>query len=80
MVATSYGVGELILRRQFARSYRRVIVGLGGSIVSDMGIGMAQALGVEFLDRRGAVLRPIGTPGFNALTLVEHRRGPSESA
>jgi len=70
MVATSYGVGELILAA-VARGYRRIIVGLGGSIVSDMGIGMAQALGVEFLDRRGAVLRPIGTPGFNALSLVD---------
>jgi len=70
MVATSYGVGELILAAA-ARGCRRAIVGLGGSIVSDMGIGMAQALGAVFLDRHGSPLQPICNPGFNALSLVD---------
>jgi glycerate 2-kinase len=70
MVATSYGVGELILEAA-AAGCRRIVVGLGGSIVSDMGIGMAQALGIEFLDRHGSPLRPICNPGFNALSLAD---------
>ncbi len=68
MIATSYGVGELILEA-VARSCFRIVIGLGGSIVSDMGIGMAQALGVEFLDRGGEVLTPIANQGFNSLSL-----------
>jgi len=68
MVATSYGVGELILAA-VAPGHRRIVVGLGGSIVSDMGLGMAQALGVVFLDARGVRLSPICAAGFNALSL-----------
>ncbi len=44
---TSYGLGELI-REATALAPERIIVGLGGSAVNDLGVGMAQALGVEF--------------------------------
>ncbi|GAB6041590.1 glycerate kinase family protein [Endothiovibrio diazotrophicus] len=69
MVATSFGVGELILAA-VERGRRRIIVGLGGSIVTDCGMGMAQALGVEFLDRDGAPLAPLCNRGHNALSLM----------
>lgn len=68
MVATSYGVGEMILAAA-ACGCRRAIVGLGGSIVSDMGLGMAQALGVRFVDASGSTLRPVRSLGFNALSM-----------
>lgn len=47
LLASSYGLGQLIdhARRQGAAS---VIVGLGGSATVDAGIGMAQAVGVQF--------------------------------
>jgi len=70
MVATSYGVGEMILEA-IARGYRRVIVGLGGGITSDCGMGLAQALGVQFIGRDGKILRPICNQGFNALSLLD---------
>lgn len=56
MVTTSYGTGELI-GEALDRGYRRMIVGLGGSATNDGGVGMAQALGVKFLDSNGRDLR-----------------------
>ena len=48
-LATTYGVGELILRA-LDFGCRRFIVGLGGSATNDGGCGMASALGVGFYD------------------------------
>lgn len=43
LVATSYGVGELIANA-YRRGCRKFIVGLGGSATSDCGLGMLRAL------------------------------------
>ncbi len=56
---TTRGVGEL-LRHALDRGHRRIIVGVGGSATNDGGAGMAQALGVRLLDRRGRDLGPGG--------------------
>lgn len=53
--ATTYGTGELILEALKA-GCRRVIIGLGGSATNDGGVGLAQALGVSFLDADGKEL------------------------
>lgn len=53
MVTTSYGVGEM-LRLLAARGVRKFVVGLGGSVTVDGGIGMLQALGWRFLRADGA--------------------------
>ncbi len=55
---TSYGTGELI-RAGLDLGARRIVVGLGGSATCDGGMGVAQALGVRFLDRQGREL--VGT-------------------
>lgn len=60
--ATTYGVGELI-RAALSAGARHIILGLGGSATNDGGCGMAQALGVRLLDKKG---RPID-PGGGAL-------------
>jgi glycerate kinase len=57
--ATTRGTGELILAA-CAHSPQRLIVSIGGSATTDGGVGMAQALGVRFLDRHGVELRPGG--------------------
>lgn len=57
--ASTYGVGEL-LRAALDADCERLIVGLGGSATNDGGAGMAQALGVRFLDADGEELRPGG--------------------
>jgi glycerate kinase len=47
---TTYGTGQLI-RHALESGYRKYIVGIGGSATNDCGTGMAQALGVRFLDQ-----------------------------
>ena len=52
LLATSYGVGEVIIDA-IQRGCRNFIIGIGGSITNDGGIGMLKALGVRFLDEKG---------------------------
>lgn len=49
LLATSYGVGEMI-NDAIQRGCRNSIIGIGGSVTNDGGIGMLKALGVRFLD------------------------------
>ena len=51
-IATTYGVGEMILDA-VKRGCRKFIIGIGGSATTDGGVGMLQALGYEFLDSSG---------------------------
>ena len=57
--ATSCGTGELI-RHALEHGARRLILGLGGSATTDGGMGLAQVLGVAFLDADGKALAPGG--------------------
>ncbi len=59
-VATSYGVGELILNAS-KRGCENFIIGLGGSATNDGGVGMLQALGYSFKDSEG---KEIGRGGL----------------
>lgn len=52
LLATNYGVGEMIIDA-IQRGCRNFIIGIGGSITNDGGIGMLKALGVRFLDEKG---------------------------
>ncbi|MBR6728584.1 MAG: glycerate kinase [Clostridia bacterium] len=56
---TSYGTGQLIAAALAAGS-RDIILGLGGSATNDGGMGMAEALGIRFLNRVGCVLAGCG--------------------
>ena len=47
---TTYGTGELI-KAALSHNVEKIILGIGGSATTDAGVGMAQALGVEFLDQ-----------------------------
>ena len=56
---TSYGTGQMIAAA-LDRGARRLIVGIGGSATNDLGVGMAQALGIRFLRADGTeLLEPI---------------------
>ncbi|MEB3334227.1 MAG: glycerate kinase, partial [Cyanobacteriota bacterium] len=55
---TSFGTGELIAAALDSGA-RHLLVGLGGSATNDLGAGLAQALGVRFLDAEG---RPMAMP------------------
>lgn len=55
LITTTYGVGELILDA-LDRGCREFVIGLGGSATNDGGVGMLQALGCHFYDRKGKEL------------------------
>jgi glycerate kinase len=55
LLASSYGTGQLI-RDALDQGCRRLMIGVGGSATNDGGMGMAQALGVRFLDEEGREL------------------------
>ena len=52
---TTYGIGEMI-RIAAAEGAAAILLGIGGSATSDLGIAALQALGLQALDRRGAAL------------------------
>lgn len=56
LITTTYGTGELI-RECIDRGMNKIIIGIGGSATNDGGTGMAEALGVRFLDAEGNRLR-----------------------
>ncbi|MDR0961412.1 MAG: glycerate kinase, partial [Mediterranea sp.] len=62
LLTTSYGVGEAIMHA-LNHGCRNIVVGLGGSATNDVGVGMLQALGYRFLDKRGNEL-PAGCGGM----------------
>ncbi|MGQ0656830.1 MAG: glycerate kinase [Chromatiales bacterium] len=55
LLTTTYGTGQLIVDA-IERGVNRIIIGIGGSATNDGGAGMAQALGVTFLDKSGQPL------------------------
>lgn len=59
METTSYGTGQLI-KEALNYGCKNIIIGIGGSATNDGGVGMAQALGVQFLDKYGEQVGPGG--------------------
>ncbi len=56
---STFGTGELI-KIVVESGVENIILGIGGSATTDAGIGMAAALGWQFLDVDGKELKPIG--------------------
>ena len=63
---TTYGTGELV-SDALDKGAQKIILGIGGSATNDCGMGMAAALGYQFLDKKGNTLEPMG----KNLALVE---------
>ncbi len=55
LITTTFGTGELI-KKALDQGAKDIIIGIGGSATNDGGVGMAQALGVKFLDQNGKEL------------------------
>ena len=58
-LTSTYGTGEMI-RQALDLGVSKIVIGLGGSVTNDAGNGMAQALGVKFLDQAGLEVQPCG--------------------
>ena len=50
LLTSTYGTGQM-LQQALNLGVKKVILGLGGSVTNDGGSGLAQALGVQFLDQ-----------------------------
>lgn len=59
MLTSTYGTGEMI-KQALDLSVKKIIIGLGGSVTNDGGAGMAQALGVRFLNHAGELIQVRG--------------------
>ena len=68
-VTTTYGTGELV-RAALDAGLRKLVVGIGGSATNDGGTGLARALGIRFLDGRGAEL-PEGGAALSRLARID---------
>lgn len=52
LYTSTFGTGEMI-KAALDLGVSKIIIGLGGSVTNDAGVGMAQALGAKFLDELG---------------------------
>ena len=69
LAATTYGVGELMLRAVRAGA-KTIYIGLGGSTTNDGGAGMLQALGAHLVDECGRNIAP-GLAGLEHVTSID---------
>lgn len=69
LAATTYGVGELMLRAVRAGA-KTIYIGLGGSATNDGGAGMLQALGAHLVDDRGCNIAP-GLAGLEHVASID---------
>ncbi|MBQ4802727.1 glycerate kinase [Aquimarina sp. MMG015] len=66
--ATTLGTGELIADA-LKKGVSKIILGIGGSATNDCGIGMATALGYQFLNERNEQVKPIGANLSNIVSI-----------
>ena len=69
LAASTYGVGELMLRAVRAGA-KTIYIGLGGSATNDGGAGMLQALGARVVDDRGCDIAP-GLAGLEHVVSID---------
>lgn len=69
LAASTYGVGELILRAVRAGA-KTIYIGLGGSATNDGGAGMLRALGAHLVDECGCNIAP-GLAGLEHVASID---------
>lgn len=78
LLTNTFGTGELI-KDALEKGANEIILTVGGSATNDGGIGMASALGFEFLDKNGATLEPIGKNLREIFTINSNHKHPKLS-
>ena len=73
MKTTTFGVGEMI-NDAIQNGAKEIVLAIGGSATNDAGMGMAAALGYQFLDENEEPVLPIGENLIN----VHHIIAPSD--
>ncbi len=59
LITSSFGSGKMIVDA-LANGFQKIYLFLGGSATNDAGMGIAAALGCQFLDKNGELLEPTG--------------------
>jgi glycerate 2-kinase len=67
---TTRGVGELI-RYAHAEGATNILMGMGGSATSDMGIGLLEAFGLESYDESGGMISPVIPERWSSIVRFE---------
>lgn len=57
LLSSTFGTGQAI-QQAISKGAKEIILGLGGSATIDLGIGILQALGIQFLDDNGRSITP----------------------
>lgn len=68
---TSFGLGQLIKHAVISNKVSTIYIGLGGTNTADAGIGMLQALGINFLDKSNNQLFPNDENFFSGIDLID---------
>ncbi len=68
LITNTYGTG-LMIKQAIDQGAKHLIIGIGGSVTNDVGIGMLSALGVIFKDKDNNVLKPISKNLINIATI-----------
>ena len=58
-LTSTFGTGEII-QHAINKGAKTIVLGIGGSATNDCGIGMASALGYQFIDKNGNEVIPVG--------------------
>ncbi len=58
LITNTYGTG-LMIKQAINDGAKHLIIGIGGSVTNDVGIGMLSALGVNFKDKDDNILEPV---------------------
>ena len=69
LITSTYGTGQLI-NNALEKGAKEIILTVGGSATNDAGIGMASALGYEFIDKNDCILEPIGKNLSEIFTII----------
>ena len=76
LITNTYGLGQL-LKEALNYNVDNIIIGLGGSATNDCGMGMLEALGVNFYNKEGNLLKSSGENlekiNFIDLTSIDKR-------
>ena len=78
MLTTTFGVGQQIADAVH-RGVEHIVLAIGGSSTNDAGVGMATALGWQFLDENGKALPPVGGNLSRIMTIVPPENRPQVS-
>nr|WP_299382678.1 glycerate kinase [Allomuricauda sp.] len=70
MHTSSYGTGQMI-KDALLKGASQIVLGIGGSATNDCGMGMASALGFQFLDAQGNALDPVGSNLVKVTQIVQ---------